>query len=578
MSHPNHFWLRIVVALLTFSASAWSETPPYVQSDSGDAAGVRMVANRLFDAYAKKDLEGIASLWSAKSPSLESRRKALATLFAGVGPIELASLTVRDVSIEGEKARIRVTAEMKGVDAKTGKEAAGLGTVNRSLHLVKEDGIWRIWNDLSSEEELANALAEAKTDQERGRLLTAEKYLVDIELRKALLVLGNNQRVQSKFTEALATYKMARDIAEQIRDKAGVVIATNFIGVVQGQMGDFAAALRTFQKVLELAEEIGSKIQMEAALNNIGILYRQQGNYASAMQYYQKAIPIAETLEDKSSMARTLNNLGTVYLKQGNYRQAMECLEKSLALKQALGDVADIPAGLLNIGDVYFETDEYSKAADYYERAVALNEKAGNKIGLSLALKALGDIRFVRQDYTAAADYYQKSLDLYESMRSKFGIADSLDKLAFVSLKQRDFRKALELAGRVASIAREEGLREQLWSALTTTGSAYQAMGRTEQARSAFNEAIDDIEAIRADVAGGAQSQSDFFQNRLSPYQSMVELLVGQHEFEASLTYAERSKARTLLDVLSSGRINVTKAMTDGQRAVERALNVRLVS
>src|SRR5215472_14334288 len=197
MSHSSHFWLRIVVALLTFSASAWSETPPHVQSDTGDAAGVRMVANRLFDAYAKKDLDGMTSLWSAKSPSLESRKKALTTLFAGVGPIELASLTVRDVSIEGEKARIRVTAEMRGVDAKTGKEAAGLGTVNRSLHLVKEEGIWKIWNDVSSEEELANSLADARTDQERGRLLTAERSLVDIELRKALLELGRGQRSQS---------------------------------------------------------------------------------------------------------------------------------------------------------------------------------------------------------------------------------------------------------------------------------------------------------------------------------------------------------------------------------------------
>src|SRR5262249_45424442 len=65
---------------------------------------------------------------------------------------------------------------------------------------------------------------------------------------------------------------------------------------------------------------------------------------------------------------------------------------------------------------------------------------------------------------------------------------------------------------------------------------------------------------------------------RLSPYQSMVELLVGHQELEAALAYAERSKARTLLDVLNNGRINVTKAMTAGQRSEERALDARLVS
>src|SRR5262249_24483329 len=157
-----------------------------------------------------------------------------------------------------------------------------------------------------------------------------------------------------------------------------------------------------------------------------------------------------------------------------------------------LRDEADIPTGLFNIGELYYETDEYSKAADYYERAAALYERAGNEQGLSATLEALGNIRFVRQDYTAATNYYRKRLDLSESIKSRFGIADSLGKLAFVSLKQRYFQKSLELAGRAVSIAREEGLREQLWNALMTTGAAYEAMGRTEQARTALNDAIEE--------------------------------------------------------------------------------------
>src|SRR5262249_24052820 len=81
-----------------------------------------------------------------------------------------------------------------------------------------------------------------------------------------------------------------------------------------------------------------------------------------------------------------------------------------------------------------------------------------------------------------------------------------------------------------------------------------------------------------ADVAGGAQQQESAFENKISPYQAMVELLIAQNRSDEALVYADRSKARALLDVVSSGRINITKAMTSQQREQERNLDNHLVS
>jgi hypothetical protein len=57
----------------------------------------------------------------------------------------------------------------------------------------------------------------------------------------------------------------------------------------------------------------------------------------------------------------------------------------------------------------------------------------------------------------------------------------------------------------------------------------------------------------------------------------MIELLIASNKFGDALLYAERAKARTLLDVLSSGRVNVTKAMTIEENERERALLAELV-
>src|SRR3989442_6351959 len=58
----------------------------------------------------------------------------------------------------------------------------------------------------------------------------------------------------------------------------------------------------------------------------------------------------------------------------------------------------------------------------------------------------------------------------------------------------------------------------------------------------------------------------------------MIELSAANKNNEAALNYAERAKARVLLDVLQRGRVNVTKAMTPQERDQERRLNGEMVS
>lgn len=103
-------------------------------------------------------------------------------------------------------------------------------------------------------------------------------------------------------------------------------------------------------------------------------------------------------------------------------------------------------------------------------------------------------------------------------------------------------------------------------------------MNQLEKARLAFTEAIADIELLRDQVAGGELERQRFFESRVAPYLSMVELLVAQNRQEDALAYAERAKARVLLDVLRSGRVNVTKAMTATEKERERELYRELTS
>src|SRR5262249_47292243 len=101
---------------------------------------------------------------------------------------------------------------------------------------------------------------------------------------------------------------------------------------------------------------------------------------------------------------------------------------------------------------------------------------------------------------------------------------------------------------------------------------------RPVEARRALEEAISIIETLRYQVAGGVEAQQRFFQSKISPYHAMVELLMHEGRPTDALTFAEHAKARVLLDVLKTGRVNSAKAMTGQEQEQESKLRSELVS
>jgi CHAT domain-containing protein len=86
------------------------------------------------------------------------------------------------------------------------------------------------------------------------------------------------------------------------------------------------------------------------------------------------------------------------------------------------------------------------------------------------------------------------------------------------------------------------------------------------------------IEELRDQVAGAQGEQQRFLEERMDPYQGMVELLVRDEDFSGALAWSEGAKTRTLLDTLLSGRVDLTKEMTDEEKAAEQRIKSKLIS
>ena len=316
-------------------------------------------------------------------------------------------------------------------------------------------------------------------------------------------------------------------------------------------------------------------------LNNIGKIYNLQGRYADAMAYFQQCIKLNGELgsaTNKNGVANNLDDLGILYQLQGRYEQSLEHYRKSLKIREELGDQSLIRSTQNNIGVVYKSQGLYEQALEWFEKSLKQAEEMDIKEGVATCLNNIGDIHRLQGRYEQALEPLLKSLRLRKEINERVGITRSLTNLGRLYQDQGRYAEMLEVSRHSATLAEEINAREELWNAHEHIGRALQALGRPAEAHSHFLAAISVLESLRHEVAGGEQQRQSFLENRLSPWRGMIALLVSQKEYAEALSFAERSKARALLDTFQSGRASFRQSLSPQERQSEEEQRLRLVS
>ncbi|HKV42112.1 MAG TPA: tetratricopeptide repeat protein [Blastocatellia bacterium] len=658
MPQPKSGSLFLELCLFLSLACVLSPFPVSVEAQSPDDAAVHTTIERFFAAYQQKDLKALIDLWSEKSPFVAAAKVDLGHTFATVGPIELKSLKIDGIELDGDKATVRVAVDLSAEDVQTHTPADGFGVVSRAFYVVKENDRWTVWRYLTAEEFLASRIASAKTDGERKSLLDSNRQMATAPLAKALLVEGDRLVTEGDQSRALNAFEIAQGLSLQVNDKKTLSAVLREITYVYRSYGRPSDALKYAQEALNAAEEAGDNPSVAAALTTLGTLQFDQGNYGAALTYYEKVLKAAQDTGDKINTARAFTFIGIVQFTLGNYQQALDLYQKGLQISQEIGDQKVISTTLYAIGNLNVQRGNYLEALDryqeclrtqeetgdrdgstgtldgiglvhrhlgngplalmYHRKSLAIEEQMGDRLGSSRTLDLMGIVywdegnysealKFAQkslsiaqemgnQEYTAAGlnnvggiygaqgnyvqglSYEQKSLSANEVIGSQDGIAEALTNIAEDDNALGRYSQAVEAAVRSISMAKQLGDRELVVDALTAAGNAYRGLGRINEARQNFGEAIASVEQLRDQASGPEQDQEQFLEKRTAPFYAMTELEVRQGNLPGGLAFAERSRARVLLDVLQSGKVDVTRTMSEHEKQAERELITQLAT
>ena len=129
-------------------------------------------------------------------------------------------------------------------------------------------------------------------------------------------------------------------------------------------------------------------------------------------------------------------------------------------------------------------------------------------------MEGIGTVYYEQGKYQAALEWLDKAWSKAQTISDKIRMTELLWRKGQVFYSQGEYVKSSEIADRAAELATRLRLQLMTYLALTLKGKAYKAQKVTTRASGSFIQAIEAIEQMRAQVAGGRKSSNSSLKTR----------------------------------------------------------------
>ncbi len=402
---------------------------------------------------------------------------------------------------------------------------------------------------------LVNQLIEAAAPEASQALLNANASANPSELAQALIAEGRKRRDTNK-TQATTAFRLAAAIARKAQDSENEANAYYNWGNLTSTLGDYKLALEYLEQSLALRRKLPDQVELAKVLNNLAAMCQHLGLYHRALAAYEETLPLKQQALQanptdatlKSSLANSLVSVGRLYRVLGKYPLALQHTTRGLQIYRELDNKPLVASALNEQGYAHFEMGEPKQALACFQQALT-HVNAASEPRAQL-LNNLGQVYLQLGQFPEALEACQESLRLREALGQSEKIGRTKWHLASIFLAQKNYAEALQFADAAAEIARANSA-EDYWKARTIAGRARWQQKQFEAARQCFADAINAIEQLRTQADISPDIKQRYFENKVAPYLAMVEVFVAQAQFPQALAYAERTKARVLLDLMA---------------------------
>ncbi|MFM9957463.1 MAG: tetratricopeptide repeat protein [Phycisphaerales bacterium] len=249
----------------------------------------------------------------------------------------------------------------------------------------------------------------------------------------------------------------------------------------------------------------GAAHHLGAALVQIGEMHRLRGRFDAALEAFDRAASEFRAAKAHAGEARALGGRGSVLWQQERFDEAIDCFTRASAVFEKLGNQGGTARNIGGQGLALASRGDPAAALACYDKAEAVYRGTRNKSALArtlgnraLALELSGDIE-------GALRCLHDAEALNREMGARASVARNVGNRGGLLLA-KDAATALECFDDALRIHEELGNRQGVALAAERRGKALAALGRHEEARSAFERALNEYAAIGLGHTTNAQA------------------------------------------------------------------------
>ena len=245
--------------------------------------------------------------------------------------------------------------------------------------------------------------------------------------------------------------------------------------------------------------------------------------YEQGKEEYGEQVDIMKLMETDSFVIKA-----KAYVRLNNKQQALKTMDELESIFRESYYVFTRRAK----GEIYLEIGDYEKAVHYLEWA-------GTRIPDALIANAVNPWAYVFEGVDA--NYNKRNI---AKIKASYPLAKAYLESGRIEKAKIAYEKLLELYSGLTDVS-------ESWELLFDWARVSIAKGDRTSASETLKKAVTAIETNRATMAS-EKSKMSFIGRKLDAYALLVQLLMDQKQYDEAFAYAERGKARALIDILAS--------------------------
>ncbi len=397
-------------------------------------------------------------------------------------------------------------------------------------------------------------------------------YLSTLEI-----ALGNVYYRLNRYSESLSHYDRAQELLENT-DNTQAHASLASIGLnrayVLTEMNRFDEAVQSFQITKNHCERHGLSLWAAIADRGVSQMHFRRGNYSTALRILEQVRRRHEQLDDARRVGLCDMDRAEIYLELNLFADAADIAARAYDIFQRLGNRYETAKCLTYQAIAYFKTfeDEDAEKALLAAREIFVNE--GNDLWVAVVDLWRAQLLTRQQQFSTAQELAQRSAEIFERQQAPARAANArvLSAQSFLELEERT--PALREAQRALDGIEGYHAPWVSYQCYNTLGRLKELNGSIDEAEQLYMKAIDQMESLRGNIRLDEMRLS-FGRDKYQVYENMVNLKLTKNDPRAAFQFVERSKSRTLIDLLERNLETVWDTGVDDSPRLQRIRKIR---